>query len=231
MELPQPKKGGCYARQSYHKQNARATAVIAEWSRSGTADKSGSETQEEKQSSTGRDAQTAAREAETQEAQAAVKAEVERAHRSNGAAALQEGGLAALIPKPPGPQEAPFVVALETQFLVVALRLLLGWNEKRMAHELARRGLAQISHTSVGRIFRRYHLPTRTYHAKARSDGVSKIRYEKKRPNQQWHIDCAETNLQDGSTVILVALIDDHSRYCLCCESVKQHLALVTLSC
>ena len=67
----------------------------------------------------------------------------------------REGGLAALIPKPPGPQEAPFVVALETQFLVVALRLLLGWNEKRMAHELALRGLAQISHTSVGRIFRR----------------------------------------------------------------------------
>jgi len=132
----------------------------------------------------------------------------------------QEGGLAALIPKPPGPQEVPFVVALETQFLVVALRLLLGWNEKRMAKELAQRSLAKISHTSVGRIFRRYHLPTRTYHAKARSNGVSKIRYEKKRPNQQWHIDFAETKLQDGTTVIIVALIDDHSRYCLRCEVV-----------
>lgn len=94
----------------------------------------------------------------------------------------RKDGLAGLLPKQPGPQEVPFMVQLETQFLVVELRLLLGWNEKRMARELAQRGLGKISHTSIGRIFRRYHLPTRTYHSKARSDGVLKRRYEKKRP-------------------------------------------------
>lgn len=135
------------------------------------------------------------------------------------------GGLAALLPKQPGPKETPFVVELETQFLVVALRLLLGWNEKRMAKELSQRGLAQVSHTSIGRIFRRYHLPTRTYHAKARSDGITKRRYEKERPNQQWHIDFAEAKLQDGTTAIIVALIDDHSRYCLRCEVVPDMTA------
>lgn len=132
----------------------------------------------------------------------------------------RKGGLAALLPKKPGPANAPFVISLETQFLVVALRRLLGWNEKRMSKELAQRGLAQISHTAIGHIFKRYHLPTRTYHTKARSDGIPKQRYEKKRPNQQWHIDFAETKLQDGTKVVIVALIDDYSRYCLQCEVV-----------
>jgi len=130
------------------------------------------------------------------------------------------GGLAALLPKPPGPVNKPFVVTLETQFLVVALRQLLGWNEKRMAKELAQRGLAHLSHTVVGHIFKRYHLPTRTYHSKACSDGIPKLRYEKQRPNQQWHIDFAETKLQNGIPVVIVVLLDDYSRYCLRCEVV-----------
>ena len=101
----------------------------------------------------------------------------------------REGGLEALLPKKPGPVNVPFIITLETQFLVVALRLLLGWNEKRMSKELAQRGLTQVSHTAIGNIFKRYHLPTRTYHTKARSDDIPKRRYEKKAPNQQWHID------------------------------------------
>jgi len=132
----------------------------------------------------------------------------------------RKGGLESLLPKKPGPANVPFIISLETQFLIVALRVLLSWNEKRMSAELAQRGLAQISHTAIGTIFRRYHLPTRTYHTKARSDGIPKRRYEKKRPNQQWHIDFAETKLQDGTKVVIVALIDDYSRYCLRCEVV-----------
>ena len=133
----------------------------------------------------------------------------------------REGGLAALLPKKPGPARAPSVIPLEIQYLVVALRLLLGWDEKRMAKELAQRGLATISHTAVGKIFKRYHLPTRTYHTKARSDGIPKRRYEKKVPNQLWHIDFAETALQDGTRVVVVVLVDDYSRYCLRCEVVS----------
>jgi hypothetical protein len=34
----------------------------------------------------------------------------------------RKGGLAALLPKKPGPTHEPFVIALEIQFLVVALR-------------------------------------------------------------------------------------------------------------
>jgi len=132
----------------------------------------------------------------------------------------REGGLEALLPKKPGPGNVSYSISLETQFLVVALRLLLGWNEKRMSKELSQRGIAQVSHTAIGNIFKRYHLPTRTYHTKARSDGIPKRRYEKTIPNQQWHIDYAETKLQDSTTVVIVALIDDYSRYCLRCEVV-----------
>lgn len=133
----------------------------------------------------------------------------------------REGGLEALLPRKPGPANEPFIISLEIQFLVVALRVFLGWNEKRMSAELAQRGLAQISHTAIGTIFKRYHLPTRTYHTQAKSDGIPKRRYEKKMPNQQWHIDFAETKLQDGTRVVIVALIDDYSRYCLQCEVVS----------
>ncbi len=65
------------------------------------------------------------------------------------AGVYEQGGPEALLPKRPGPQQAPTQIPLEIQYLVVALRRLAHWNEKRMAVELARRGLAHISHTSV----------------------------------------------------------------------------------
>jgi transposase InsO family protein len=136
----------------------------------------------------------------------------------------RQGGLAALLPKPPGPP-ACGVVPLDIQFLVVALRRLLGWNEKRMAKELAQRGLAHLSHTTIGRIFARYHLPTRTYHSRARCDGLPKGRYEKSVPNQQWHVDFAETHLEDGTRGVILVLTDDYSRYCLRCQVVPDMTA------
>jgi len=60
------------------------------------------------------------------------------------------------------------------QFLAVALRRLFGWNEERLAQELAQLGIAQISHTTVGRIFVRYHLATRTYHTLAKREASRK---------------------------------------------------------
>ena len=90
---------------------------------------------------------------------------------------------------------------------------------------LSQRGLAHISHTTVGRIFARYHLPTQTYHSRARWDGIPKQRYEKSRPNQQWHIDFVETHLEDGTRVVILVLTDDYSRYCLRCQVVPDMTA------
>lgn len=134
----------------------------------------------------------------------------------------RQGGLAALLPQPRRTGCGNGRIPLPVQWVVVALRRLLGWNEKRMAKELRQRGIAHLSHGAIGNLFRRYHLPTRTYHSKARCDGIAKRRYEKARPNQQWHIDFAETHLRDGSVVRLVALLDDYSRYCLTCAVVPQ---------
>ena len=132
----------------------------------------------------------------------------------------REGGLAALVPHTPGPRNTDQCVSGAVQFLVVALRRLFGWNEKRLAHELAQRGIAQLSHTTVGRIFARYYLPTRTYHTLAKRDGIPKRRYAAAQPNQQWHIDFAETKLADGARVVVIVLIDDYSRFCVCCQVV-----------
>ncbi len=139
------------------------------------------------------------------------------------------GRLAALLPKPPGPANGAFKISLQTQLLIVALRRLLGWNEKRIAAELAQRDLAQVSHTTVGRIFARYHLPTCTYCICAKREGLRYRRYEKAGPNQQWHIDFTETHLADGSAVVVVVLTDDYSRYCLRCRVVPTMTAEVAL--
>lgn len=131
------------------------------------------------------------------------------------------GGAAALLPKPYGPRNPQRCVAQAVEHLVVALRHFHGWNEKRMAEELKQRGLANISHTTVGHIFDRYHLPTRTYHGKARSEGMSYRRYEKKWPNAQWHMDFAQISLDSGEVVLLVVVVDDYSRFCLACEVIE----------
>jgi len=130
----------------------------------------------------------------------------------------RQGGLAALLPRPRGPGQATRHVSPQVEQLIVALRLLYGWNERRMAAELAQRGLAQISHTTVGRIYHRSHLPLRTYHGKARSEGLSYSRYEKQAANVQWHMDFAQLTLPTGEELVLAVVVDDYSRFCLACE-------------
>lgn len=127
------------------------------------------------------------------------------------------GGIGALVPQPRGPRQPRRQVAQAVEQLVVTLRILYGWNEYRMAHELAQRRLATLSHTTIGHIFHRHHLPVRTYHRKARSEGLSYSRYEKAAANQQWHMDFAQLTLPTGEEVLLAVVVDDYSRFCLAC--------------
>ena len=55
----------------------------------------------------------------------------------------------------------------------------------------------------------------KTYALKGRSDGIAYTRYEKNRPNEQWHIDLKHLTLSDGSKVYICIIIDDYSRYAL----------------
>ena len=72
---------------------------------------------------------------------------------------------------------------------IVLLRTRLGWGAQRIAAELKSKGIANISHQTVHRAFKKYHLPTKTYHPKGKSNGIRYKRYRKQAPNQMWHLD------------------------------------------
>ena len=96
--------------------------------------------------------------------------------------------------------------------LIVTIRTLLGWCGQRIAAELERRQIYKLSHPSVYTIFRRYHLKVRTYHPKAVHNGIAYTRFERKRPNELWHVDFKGPIKLGAWTLYLFVIQDDHSR-------------------
>ena len=64
----------------------------------------------------------------------------------------REGGWRALMERSKRPQTIHYQISFELKHLVVVIRTLLGWGERRVSAELERRGIGRISHTSL--IFR-----------------------------------------------------------------------------
>ena len=135
--------------------------------------------------------------------------------------AMRRGGKQALVPAyhihapPASPLGWPVIAA------VLALRAHLGWCGQRIAAELAARGVAQISHTSVYRLFRRHGVATRTYHPVGRRDGIRYRRQRVRAPNWTWHVDFAgPSEDSDGVTRSLVVVVDSHSRMLLALDVV-----------
>ena len=124
-------------------------------------------------------------------------------------------GFAALRPKSTCPHTIQYHVPEIVVGVIFTLRYLLGWGGHRIATELAAREIGQVSGQTVYDIFARLELPVKVYALRGRSDGIAYHRYEKKRPNAQWHIDLKHTTLRDGSKVYICILIDDYSRYAL----------------
>src|SRR5512136_1058018 len=122
---------------------------------------------------------------------------------------------AALRPRSTRPHTMHFQVPDLVVAIIFTLRHQLGWGGHRMAAELAQRGIWKLCGQTVYNIFERLGLSVKTYALKGRSDGICYRRYEKKRPNQQWHIDLKQARLSDGQTVYICILIDDYSRYAL----------------
>lgn len=135
----------------------------------------------------------------------------------------QEHGFRALMDEGRRPHTIHFQISLEVKMLVVVIRTLLFWGERRISAELERREIATISHTSVNRIFHQYHLPTKTRHPKGKSDGLLRHRYRRQVANELWHLDFkGPLTLLNGQKVWLLVVIDDFSRFCLSihvCES------------
>lgn len=86
-----------------------------------------------------------------------------------------EGGKRALMPRYRYRQKAPrarLTLSGAATQLALALRQRLDWCGQRIAEELRERGLADVSHTTIYRLFRRYHVPLRCYHPLGKGDGI-----------------------------------------------------------
>lgn len=124
-------------------------------------------------------------------------------------------GLAALKPKSKRPHTIHYQVPEVVVGVIFTLRRLFGWGGHRIAAELKERQIGQVSGRTVYKVFDRLGLPVKIYALQGRSDGIAYRRYEKDRPNAQWHIDLKHTTLSDGTKVYICILIDDYSRYAL----------------
>lgn len=111
-------------------------------------------------------------------------------------------------------------ITFEILSFVVLLRTLCGWGAIRIAAELANKGIAQISHQTVHRMFVKYHLPTKTYHPKGKSNGIHYRRYRKRAPNLLWHVDFAGPFQIIDQKVYVLVVVDDYSRFALAIEAI-----------
>lgn len=124
-------------------------------------------------------------------------------------------GFAALRPKSKRPKTIHFQVPDLVVGIVFTLRVLLGWGGHRIAAELKAREIGSLSGKTVYKLFDRLGLSVKLYALRGRSAGIAYQRYEKTRPNAQWHIDLKHTTLSDGTPVYICVLVDDYSRYAL----------------
>ena len=102
------------------------------------------------------------------------------------------GGKRTLLPRyQQKPPRARLTLSAAATQVALALRARLAWCGQRIAEELRLRGLAEVSHTTLYRLFRRYHVPRRTYHPAGGRDGIRFRRQRVKAPNWTWQIDFA----------------------------------------
>lgn len=111
-------------------------------------------------------------------------------------------------------------VPFEIISVVVLLRTLCGWGAIRSAAELQPKGMAQISPQTVHRMFVRYHLPTKTYHPKGKSNGIRSRRYRQQAPNLLGHVDLAGPFQRTDKKVYLLVVVDDYSRFAMAIEAI-----------
>jgi transposase InsO family protein len=124
-------------------------------------------------------------------------------------------GFAALRPKSKRPRTLHYPVPDLVVGIVFTLRHLFGWGGRRIAAELKTRQIGSFNGKTVYKLFDRFGWSVKLYVLKGRSVGIAYQRYEKLRPNAQWHIDIEHTTLSGGTPVYICILIDDYSRYAL----------------
>jgi transposase InsO family protein len=133
-----------------------------------------------------------------------------------------EGGLVGLMDRPKRPESCPHQVSAEVEAAVCELRREHPrWGPKRLAHELARIGVAPVpSRMSIYRVLVRHHLIDPQPRKRPKE---SYRRWEREAPMALWQLDIVGgAFLADGTEAKIVTGIDDHSRYCVICQVVPR---------
>lgn len=134
----------------------------------------------------------------------------------------EEGGLAALADRSHRPRSHPWRMPPEVEAAVLELRRLHPrWGQRRLRHELARRGVEPVpSEASVYRILVRHQRIVPVARRRRREDYR---RWERPGPMQLWQLDVmGGIYLADGREVKLVTGVDDHSRFCVIASVVER---------
>jgi transposase InsO family protein len=106
--------------------------------------------------------------------------------------------------------------------IILMLRGLLHWGGNRIAAELKSRKIYTISGQGVYNLFKRYRVPTRTYHPVGKRVGIAYKKLEATRENEMWHLDFAgpfENERQQKAWVLVV--VDAYSRLLLTLKVVE----------
>lgn len=133
----------------------------------------------------------------------------------------EEGGLPALADRSHRPRSHPWQMPAAVEAAVLELRLHPRWGQRRLRHELARRGVEPVpSEASVYRILVRHQLIVPVQRRRRREDYR---RWERPGPMQLWQLDVmGGIWLADGREVKLVSGVDDHSRFCVIASVVER---------
>jgi len=127
-------------------------------------------------------------------------------------------GKRGLLDKVSYPVGRTSTISFEIVSVVILLRTLLNWGAIRIAVELKNKGICHMSHQTVHRLFKKYHIQTKTYHPKGKSNGIRYRRYRKRAPHLLWHIDLTGPFSIADQKVYLLVVIDDYSRFALTVE-------------
>jgi transposase InsO family protein len=134
-------------------------------------------------------------------------------------------GLEGLVDRPHVGRASELERALER--LLITVRLLTNWNSRRIEAELGRRGVI-VGHGQIDRLFDRFGAHRRS------TPRVPGPRYERRAPNELWHIDLKGPFYLRGPeggrrSCHFVALVDDFSRYLLGIRALASREALPIL--
>jgi transposase InsO family protein len=126
----------------------------------------------------------------------------------------EAGGLGALGDRSHRPVSCPHQLAASVEATICELRRLHpDWGQRRIAHELGRRGGRVPSLSAIYRTFARNGLLIPGARRRKRSDY---IRWERRRPMELWQMDVmGGIRLLDGTELKVLTGIDDHSRFCV----------------